>query len=591
MHLVKEILYKINYVLDEHSRRRLPLVFIIIVGGALAELVGVSVVLPIINLAIDPNEVYQNGYCKLISLVTGISDAKQIMILLILATIAIYIVKNIYLILMNNAIYRYTMNVQRKMAVRLMNAYVRQPYSFFLRKNSSELLRSINSDTANFQQVVINVLQILSNMFLAVIMLIYLLKTNWAITVAVIIVLGICFLILVFYSNRKMRRFGAESQTLMGMIFQTLQETFHGIKEIKILNREKYFIEEYEGRYAKQAEVGRKANLLSILPRYLIEAVAISTIMLCLIFAILLKGGYGAIIGQLAVFAMAAFKLLPAVNAIYAYFSTVLYQKASVNLVYQDIYEADQLDKELEKRIIDKPNETSITFKKEIVAEDIHFQYEGAESEVLKGVSISIHKGEAIGFIGKSGGGKTTTVDILLGLLKPNEGRILVDGVDIDRNYKSWLTYIGYIPQSIYLADKSIRENIAFGLNKDEIQEERIQKAVEEAQLEELISSLPQGLDTVIGEGGVRLSGGQRQRIGIARALYNNPEVLVLDEATSALDNETEKAVMGAIDHLHGTKTLIIIAHRLTTIKNCDKVYEIADGKAILRDVNELQTS
>ncbi len=588
MHLVKDVLYKINYVLDTYSKRRLPLVFLIILGGALAELVGVSIVLPIINLAMDPGEIYQNSYCRMIASVTGSDSPQYIMIVLILVTIVVYIAKNIYLVLMNNTIYRFTMNVQRKMAVRLMKAYVRQPYAFFLTRNSSENLRSITSDTANFQQVIINVLQIITNALLCLVILAYLIKTNWMITLVVLIVLGACFLLVFLYSNQRLRRLGKENQILEGKIIQTLQETFHGIKEIKILNREEFFVHTYEGNYARQAENRRKANLFNIIPKYLIEAVCITAIMLCLIVAILIRGGYGSLVGQLAVFAMAAFKLLPAANSIYSYFTTVMYHRASIDLVYNDIFEADHLEKNIINTDEERTTKEKISYKNTIRISNVHFSYDGAEEEVLKGVDLTINKGEAIGFMGKSGGGKTTTVDVMLGLLKPQKGNILVDGVDIGTDYKGWLSFIGYIPQTIYLADTTIRENIAFGLDIKDINEEAVQRAVDEAQLREFVDSLPDGLNTMIGEAGVRLSGGQRQRIGIARALYNNPDVLVLDEATSALDNETEKAVMEAIDHLHGSKTLIIIAHRLTTITNCDKVYEITNGIAVERDPKQL---
>ena len=586
MKVVKDILRKVHYVLDPRSRRLLPWLFLIILGGAFAELIGVSIVLPIINLAVDPNEVYQNRYCRILASALGLQTAEQIMIVLIVATIIIYITKNIYLVIMNNTMYRFTMSVQRKMAVRLMTSYTRQPYAFFLTRNTSEIIRSINSDTENFREVIINVLMILSNALLCLIILAYLLKTSPVITLVVVCVLAVCFLGIFFHVNRRMRRMGKEKQILEGQILKTLQETFHGIKEIKILNRDSFFINRFDREYAKKAEVGRKANLYSILPKYLIEAVAITAVMLCLIGTIALKGNYGSIVGQLAVFAVAAFKLLPAANAIYAYFSTVMFHRASIDLVYQDIYEADQLNRKND--LADISEKGDFSFEHQIEVSHIGFAYENSSEDVLRDADFTIQKGEAIGIMGKSGAGKTTIVDILLGLLKPRSGRVLVDQKDITTNYTGWLSHIGYIPQSIFLADTSIKENIAFGQSTEEIDEDAVKRAVEEAQLGEFIASLPDGIDTIIGEDGVRLSGGQRQRIGIARALYTNPELLVLDEATSALDNETEKAVMEAIDHLHGMKTLIIIAHRLSTITNCDKVIEITDGIAVERNPKEL---
>ena len=574
------MLTKISYVLDAYTKMRLGLVLVIILIGGVAELVGVSIILPIINLAISPADIASNRYCRVISGVIGSDEPKAIMVALIIITCVVYVSKNIYLAWMNNVIYRFSTNVQRKMAVRLMKSYMRQPYSFFLKKNSSELIRSVSNDTASFQQAVINSLYILSNGVMCCFLLGYLVATNWKITLLVLIVIIGCFLIVYLKVNRRMRRLGAESQKLSGYIIQALQEAFHGVKEIKILKREDFFVKKYEKNYAKNAEINRKANLMSILPKYIIETTVICSILVYLAVITMREGGYSSYLGQLSIFAVSAFKLLPAVNAIYAYVSTLIYQRASIDLVYNDIREADMLDSSDKKGGELK----EIRGTGDIRVDNVSFRYENAEEDTLTNESLLIRSGQSVGLMGKSGGGKTTTVDIILGLLKPQSGSVYVGEQDISEMYASWLDHIGYIPQTIFLSDATIRENIAFGIPLDEIEDEKVNNAINEAQLREFVDSLPQGDMTEIGESGVRLSGGQRQRIGIARALYNDPEVLILDEATSALDNETEKAVMEAIDHLHGSKTLIIIAHRLSTIKNCDAIYEIKNGKAIGRE-------
>lgn len=579
---IKSSLGKISYVLDAYTKARLGLVFVVILLGGFAELVGVSIILPIINLAINPSDIVSNRYCKTIVWLIGTDDAVAVMLTLIAATIAVYIGKNIYLAWMNNVIYRFSTNVQRKMAVRLMRSYMNQPYSFFLDKNSSELIRSVNSDTGNFKEVVINCLNIMTNGIMCLFLMGYLVSTNWKITLIVTVIIIICFALIYLKLNKEVRRLGKENQVLGGRIIQALQEAFKGVKEIKILQRESFFVDNYEKNYSKSAEVGRKANLLGILPKYIIETAVICGILLFLAGVTLLEGNYSAYLGQLSVFAVAAFKLLPSVNAIYAYSNTIIYHKASIDLVYRDIKLADDLDnaRKKMKKNTDEPG----SVQGDIVVEKVDFKYDQAEYYVLKQIDMVIPRGQSAGIMGKTGGGKTTTVDIILGLLKPQDGRVLVGGKDIAEYYDEWLSRISYIPQTIFLSDATIRENIAFGLPPEKIDDEMVKRAAEEAQLMEFVSTLPGGFDTEIGESGIRLSGGQRQRIGIARALYNDPDVLVLDEATSALDNETEAAVMEAIDHLHGKKTLIIIAHRLSTIRNCDVIYEIKDGKAIRRE-------
>ena len=571
-------LRKINYVLDAYTKARLGLVFVVIMLGGLAELVGVSIVLPIINLAINPADIASNSYCRVIVLFLGKDDTITVMLTLIAVTIVVYICKNIYLAWMSNVIYRFSTNVQRKMAVRLMRSYMSQPYAFFLGKNSSELIRSVSGDTGNFKEVVINCLNILSNGIMCLFLLFYLISTNWRITLIVVVIIVICFSVIYLKVNKRVRRLGREAQILGGRIIKALQEAFRGIKEIKILRREDFFISNYENNYSKNAEVGRKVNLLGILPKYIIETAVICGILMFLAGITIVEGNYSAYLGQLSVFAVAAFKLLPSVNAMYAYSNTIIYHKASIDLVYNDIKTADELDKT--KKNAKKNTGEKAEVQGDIIVDNVSFKYDLADNYVLKNTNMIIRKGQSVGIMGRTGGGKTTTVDIILGLLKPKQGKVLVGGKDIAEYYDEWLSKISYIPQTIFLSDASIKENIAFGLTKEKINDKMVRRAAEEAQLLEFVESLQDGFDTVIGESGVRLSGGQRQRIGIARALYNDPDVLVLDEATSALDNETEEAVMEAIDHLHGVKTLIIIAHRLSTIKNCDAIYEIRDGKA-----------
>ncbi len=579
---MKDIIKKITYILPRRSKIRVAELFVVILIGAFAELVGVSVVLPLIDLGIEPQNMQYNRYCRMLMTLTGWENPEQIILALIVFIGVVYVCKNIYLAWMNNVIYRFTMNLQRNTAVRLMRSFLCQPYSYFLKTNTSDIIRSINDDTCSFQSTVLNILQILSNSVMCLLLMGYLFITNPMITSVVCVLVGAGFLFAYYIVNKRMRVMGKKAQQLKGLVIKTIQEAFHGIKEIKILGREDYFFKEYDKNYYSSANYDRKANLYSVIPKYMIEVIAVLGILFCLAVAVFREGGYSGMIGQLSVFAVAAFKLLPSLNAIYAYSSTVQYKKASVDLVYKNIKELEDKSK-AEMKV-----EGRLSFDNAICGDNICFNYENSNVKIIDHANITINKGESIGIIGQSGQGKTTFADLLLGLLSPQEGKITVDGFDISKHYKEWLSKIGYIPQSIFLADVSIRENIALGVNSKEIKEDNVREAVKEAQLEEFIKSLPKGLDTFIGEAGVRLSGGQRQRIGIARALYNKPEILFLDEATSALDSDTEKELMRSIESLHGEKTLIIIAHRLSTLAHCDRIIEVKDGKLIERDKAEV---
>lgn len=564
---------KLNYLMDKKMKLQVLGILILIIIGSMAELLGVAIILPIVNLAIDDNFA-QNRWCRVVMNLTGYDTREQVLLVVIVATIIIYILKNLYLSWMYSCLYRFSAVIKKKMAVKLMQSYLNQPYSFFLQKNSSDLIRSVNQDTSQLYEVVLNCLLVASNGFTAFILMLALVLTNPVMTLIVAVLLGLCAGVIILGLQKKTRYFGRRNQDLSGSLIKYLQQTFEGIKEIKILNNEKYFIDRYENTYNEQTEIARKFSLANLVPKYLIEAVCIAGIMVYLGMNIAWNPNYMDIIPQLAMFVTAAYKLLPAVNAIYAYLNTIIYHRASIDLVYHDVKEASSLDlKEMDTNLKEK-----ITFGEKIELSHVTFQYEGTEKNVLEDVTAVIPKGKSVALIGPSGGGKTTTADIILGLIRPVDGEVLVDGKNIRSNLAGWRNNIGYIPQSIYLTDGSIKSNVALGIAEEEIDEGRVWEVLREAQLFEFVKELEHGLDTEVGERGVRMSGGQRQRLGIARALYRNPDVLVFDEATSALDTETEKEVMRAIDSLHGNKTMIMIAHRLSTIENCDIVYKVENG-------------
>jgi ABC-type multidrug transport system fused ATPase/permease subunit len=356
------------------------------------------------------------------------------------------------------------------------------------------------------------------------------------------------------------------------MLLQHLQQGFGGVKDVKILGTEEYFASQYGENLLKNSEVVRRFSIAQTLPRFGLEILTIIGLAVLVSTMVLLDSERPEILPVLGLFGAAAFRLLPAVNRLISNFQIINVSRPQVNEVFEDLDLPDQLNHK---------NSDRSTLTSAISIVDISFSYAESLKNVVSGVSVKIGRGEAVGLIGSSGSGKSTLVDILLGLLEPNSGKVLVDGSDIHDDLRGWQDQIGYVPQSIFLTDDTLRRNVAFGLPKDKIDDDAVRSAIRSAQLEEFVASLPEGMETVVGERGVRLSGGQRQRIGIARALYNNPDVLVLDEATSSLDTETEHGVMQAVQALQGDKTVIIVAHRLSTVEYCDRLYRLENAQIV----------
>ena len=548
------------------------------------ELLGVTAIMPFIEVVMNPESIQRKWYLNILYSMFDFQSDVSFMLFLAAALIAIYIVKNLYLCIMYNLQYQFTFSNQRKLAYRMMDCYMRQPYSFHLSHNSADLIRNVSNDTNMMFVGILALLQLITETLVCITLIIFLFIQDKTITIGVTVIIGLFLLFFAKGFKRYFSRIGNEDREYNAGITKWLLQSFGGIKETKILDREDFFLNNFDYNYKNYASCERKYRFLQVAPRPIMEAVCVSSLLVVVAFK-LLRGTHSVyFISTLSVFAIAAFRLLPSINRVTNYMSVIMFNKPAIDAVYKDLKRIEELEN---SKVMKNTAEEPLTLKKAIKVEKLSFKYPNAENYVLHNINFEILKNKSTAFIGPSGAGKTTLADIILGALEPTEGSVLVDDVNIQEHMSAWHKNLGYIPQSIYLMDDTIKNNIAFGINREEIDESKIWKALEQAQLKGFIKSLDKGLDTEIGEGGVRLSGGQRQRIGIARALYNDPEVLVLDEATSALDNETESAVMEAIDRLSGTKTLIIIAHRLTTIRNCDIIYEVKNEgirKVVLKD-------
>lgn len=575
---------KLKYIFTKRDKLKMLLLLLTVIAGSFLELIGVAIFSPFVNILMNPDMIQEKWYLKWIYDIFQFTASNAFLAALTGVIIFIYVFKNVFLALQKNWIYKFSYGIQLKISTKLLKTYVREPYTFHLSHNIAVLQRSLQEDTDLFTKGIIHAMELVAEIAVCGTLGIYLFIVSKSIAITVVILLLISLFIFTSLSRRYSKNLGRQCQQYKSNLYQWVNQSLGGIKELKILNREEYFIQAYEDNYARYVHGLRINRLIATLPKYFVEAVCMTGLLL----AILLKMFWGqkddftTFIPQLSVFAVAAFRLLPSVGKINEHVADILYSLPSLDLIYHDLKAIE------EEPEIKKKEELEWQFEKEISVKKVCYHYPDSENMVINNASFDIPKGKTVAFIGPSGAGKTTMVDIILGLLKPQYGKVYADDLDIHKHSYVWQKEIGYIPQVIYLSDDTIRNNIAFGVDKDQIDERAIENALRRAQLYEFVENLPEGLDTVVGDRGVRLSGGQRQRIGIARALYHDPEVLVLDEATSALDNETEAAVMEAIDHLQGTKTILIIAHRLTTIRNVDMIYEVSGGKVTLKEKEDI---
>lgn len=575
MKKVKKLIQQMRYIFDRGQKVQLILLLLVVIFTTFVELVGVTALMPIIEVMMDPECIQTTSYLNFLYQFFGFHSAVSFLIFLSVALIVIYWTKNILIALSYNLQYKFTFSNQKKLAYKMLECYLSQPYYFHLSNNSAELVRSINTDIVMMFQGILSMLQFMAEIMVCLVLGGYLLFKDPQIT---FIILAFLLVFIIFFIKRfksYLSYIGEEDRKYAEGIVKWLQQSFGGLKETKIMRREKFFLDKFQGEYNQWADLEKKYRSLQMIPKPIMETLCITAIMFAIILKLLNGTEITSFMTTISAFAIAAFRLLPSFNRITTYISVIIFNYPAFEATYHDLKKIEAIMSTRYNEISDEKNILSLNNSIDI--KNLSYKYPKGEGFVLHGVNIEIPKNKSVALIGPSGAGKTTLADLILGALEPTEGSIYIDGTNAFEHLPAWQKNVGYIPQSIYLMDDTIRSNIIYGAETD-VDDERLMRAVEEAQLKEFVESLSEGLDTEVGERGVRLSGGQRQRIGIARALYSNPQVLVLDEATSALDNDTEKAVMEAIDSLAGTKTLIIIAHRLSTVENCDIKYEVRDG-------------
>lgn len=578
-----EILGKLNHILSRKQKRQTVLVFFMTMIAAVLETLGVSIILPLVQAMISPEKLLENAYIADVAEQLSLDTPVKLINFLCLCTIGLYFVKNLYMCLFTYVRARYSNKIGRELATRILMAYTHRKYTFFLGYSSGECLRDIGTDVAGVSNFLNAAFTLLTDCITITLIVVYIFVVNYQFALISVVIAAFCLLLVLKLFRNLCREWGEKTRVNGEYMYKYSLELFQGIKEIKILGRQKYFVNHYANTSERQSKITSQYTLSLASPAYIIEALFVSGFLAALCLGNSYSMDMVAILPELSSFAIAAFRVLPSLGKISSSVNNILYSVSAVNATYRhvediagDVIAAEETD------------EAKAEFHREIAVNNISWQYPSGDKKVLDGLCMTIEKGTAVAFIGTSGAGKTTLADIILGLLEPQEGTVTLDGTDIRELGQKWGNLLGYVPQSAYLISDTIRRNVAFGLEDQYIDDGLVWRALEQAQLKEFVEQLPEGIDTEIGESGVRVSGGQRQRLAIARALYHDPEILVLDEATSALDNETEKALIEAIEKLQGEKTMIVVAHRLTTVKNCDIIYEIGDGVAVERDKKEI---
>ena len=573
-------------LLDKKQKHKMVLLVFLMLIGAVLETLGVSMILPVMSVVMEENAVQKHAYLQVICDLFHIAydDTRMLMILVMVGLIVIFAIKNIFLFFQQKIQLKFVYTNQFATSRRMMINFMERPYEYYLNADTSVIQRSITSDVNNMYGLILSLLQLVSEGIVFICLIAVSLVSDVMMSITVALLLVVVLAIIKWVLKPIMRKAGEENQDYYSGLYKWIDQSVMGIKEIKIANKENYFINEYAKCGEGYVSAVQRYNLYNATPRLLIETVALAGMIFYMMIQLLSGVQVTAILPQLTLLALVAMRLIPCANRINNHLTSISYFEPFFMGV------SDNLQEEIRDESIDynaasyqkKVEVQKLEIRHNIQLKDIVYKYPNTETLIFDRANMEIPIGKSVGIVGTSGAGKTTIVDILLGLLQIQSGQILADGVEVREHYQSFLKDIGYIPQTIFMIDSTIRKNVAFGVADEDIDDAKVWRALQEAQLDEFVRGLPDGLDTSIGERGIRISGGQRQRIGIARALFEDPEVLVLDEATSALDNETEAAIMESINMLHGKKTLIIIAHRLQTIEKCDMVYRVEKGQVTI---------
>ena len=583
---------KFQKLFSVRQKRQLIMLFFLMLIGAFLEILGVSLIVPLVSVVMQENIINTNPLVGGISRLLHIQTNRGFLIFCVLLLIFVFIFKDLYLVFEIYMQNRFVYHNRFRMQQRLMNVYLNRGYEYYLNASSGEIVRVVQQDVHYVFSLLSKLLSFTTELVVSLAIIVVVFIINPMMTLLIGIILLLTMWVIAKVAKPMLHRQGEILQESAAQTNKWLLQMVNGIKEILVGDKREFFVENFNRHGLRMVRAERWNNLLDNIPRLLIEMSSMVSMLFALLVAVLIGVEVSTLVPTIAAFAMAALKLMPSANRISSALNMVAYYEPSLDNLLKSLSRAEDKNKEGEivtdnssvsghEKKKEKYKDKTFSVEHEVKMCSVSYCYPGAEHPILQDADMWIPVGKSVGIVGMSGAGKTTVVDIILGLLHAQSGEVFADGVSVKEYYAEWLSHIGYIPQMIFMLDDTIRANVAFGIGRDSVDEVKVWKALEEAQLAEFVKALPEGLDTEIGERGIKLSGGQRQRIGIARALYPNPELLFFDEATSALDTETEAAIMESINRLHGRKTLVIIAHRLATIEECDIVYRVGDGKIV----------
>ena len=573
-------LYKVFKMLSKNQRKRFYLIIVCLFFGMILEAFGIGIILPVLNIIVSPKSLEEYGLLNDFFVSINLVEDQQIITFSLSLLIAVYFLKSLYLVFLSYYQNRYISYISAEISNRLFKKYINQDFMFHNERNSSELIKMFQVEISMVTSLLLSGIILITEIAIAIAIISTLFFVEPTGTVFIIIFFLIFGSIFYYFSRNKSSVWGIIREQEDSKISKLITEGLNGINEVFLLGKEHFFHSRLVRYNKTKARINSNQITLGQIPRYYLEFISIVSLVGFILIMIINEKELNEIISIGGVFIAATFRVLPSVNRIISSLQQIKYFKSSIDIVNRDLNLEDL-------PILDKKNQTKISFQNKLQLDKITFSYPKSESSIFENLDFELNHGEVIGIIGPSGVGKSTFTNLIVGFLNSFEGDFKVDGKRIDKsNAENWRKQLGYVSQSIYLTDDSIRANVAFGEEPDEIDDLRIEKAIKKAQLYNFIQGLPEKLDSIVGERGAQLSGGQQQRIGIARALYNEPKLLILDEATSALDEETEKEVMKAVEGLKGEMTILIITHRLSTLSCCDKIYKVDQKKLVEQTIS-----